>query len=444
MAGDRVYLFDTTLRDGGQTRGVDYTVAAKQANARALDEIGVDYIEGGWPRANPTDDLFFAAPPALTRAKLVAFRMTCRPGRSADKDPGLAAILNVGTPATCLVGKTWDFHVDVALEIDHDENLAMIADSIAAAAKGLEPMFDCELFFDGYKANPGFALACAEAGARWVVLCDTNGGTLPHKVSEIVTAVTAVVPSARLGVHCHNDTENAVANSLAAVRAGCRQVQGTINGLGERCGNANLISLIPLLTLKMGLNTGIDVDKNNPPVGRLVEEIKTLEAHGYAFDEAEASFELIARGFLGQVPAFFEIERFRVMDERRFDARGQVVVESEATALVRIGGQRRHEVAVGNGPVNALDTALRKALEPLYPSLDGLRLLDYMVRILPPSAEGDGTDAVTRVMIESGDAAGQVWRTLGVSANIIDASVRALADSLTYKLMRDGVTPAAR
>ncbi|MEC8675075.1 MAG: citramalate synthase [Pseudomonadota bacterium] len=536
MAGDRVYLFDTTLRDGGQTRGVDYTVADKQAIARALDEIGVDYIEGGWPGANPTDDLFFAAPPALTRAKLVAFGMTRRPGRSADNDPGLAAILNVGTPATCLVGKTWDFHVDVALEIDHDENLAMIADSIAAAAaKGLEPMFDCEHFFDGYKANPGFALACAkaaaEAGARWVVLCDTNGGTLPHEVSEIVTAVTAVVPGARLGVHCHNDTENAVANSLAAVRAGCRQVQGTINGLGERCGNANLISLIPSLTLKMGLNTGIDadgltaltrlsrlldqrldrvpnshaayvgaaafahkgglhvsavqkdprtyehippeavgnrryivvsdqagksnilarlaelgidVDKNDPQVGRLVEEIKTLEAHGYAFDEAEASFELMARGFLGQVPAFFEIERFRVMDERRFNARGQVVVESEATALVRIGGQRRHEVAVGNGPVNALDTALRKALEPLYPSLDGLRLLDYKVRILPPSADGDGTDAVTRVMIESGAAAGQVWRTLGVSANIIDASVRALADSLTYKLMRDGVTPAAR
>ena len=502
MVGDRVYLFDTTLRDGGQTRGVDYTVADKQAIARALDEIGVDYIEGGWPGANPTDDLFFAAPPALTRAKLVAFGMTRRPGRSADNDPGLAAILNVGTPATCLVGKTWDFHVDVALEIDHDENLAMITDSIAA-----------------------------EAGARWVVLCNTNGGTLPHEVSEIVTAVTAVVPGARLGVHCHNDTENAVANSLAAVRAGCRQVQGTINGLGERCGNANLISLIPSLTLKMGLNTGIDadgltaltrlsrfldqrldrvpnshaayvgaaafahkgglhvsavqkdprtyehippeavgnrryivvsdqagksnilarlaelgidVDKNDPQVGRLVEEIKTLEAHGYAFDEAEASFELMARGFLGQVPAFFEIERFRVMDERRFNARGQVVVESEATALVRIGGQRRHEVAVGNGPVNALDTALRKALEPLYPSLDGLRLLDYKVRILPPSAEGDGTDAVTRVMIESGAAAGQVWRTLGVSANIIDASVRALADSLTYKLMRDGVTPAVR
>ncbi|MEE3048435.1 MAG: alpha-isopropylmalate synthase regulatory domain-containing protein [Pseudomonadota bacterium] len=363
------------------------------------------------------------------------------------------------------------------------------------------------------------------------MLCDNNGGTLPYEVSEIVTAVTTVVPGARLGVYCHNDTENAVANSLAAVRAGCRQVQGTINGLGERCGNANLISLIPSLTLKMGLNTGIDadgltaltrlsrlldqrldrvpnshaayvgaaafahkgglhvsavqkdprtyehippqavgnrryivvsdqagksnilarlaelgidVDKHDPQVGRLVEEIKTLEAHGYAFDEAEASFELMARGFLGQVPAFFEIERFRVMDERRFNARGQVVVESEATALVRIGGQRRHEVAVGNGPVNALDTALRKALEPLYPSLDGLRLLDYNVRIPPPSADGDGTDAGTGVIIESGAAAGQVWRTLGVSANIIDASVRALADSLTYKLMRDGVTPAAR
>ena len=292
MAGDRVYLFDTTLRDGGQTRGVDYTVADKQAIARALDKIGVDYIEGGWPGANPTDDLFFATPPALTRAKLVAFGMTRRPGRSADNDPGLAAILNVGTPATCLVGKTWDFHVDVALEIDHDENLAMIADSIAAAAaKGLEPMFDCEHFFDGYKANPGFALACAkaaaEAGARWVVLCDTNGGTLPDEVFEIVSDVARHIPGDRLGIHTHNDTENAVANTLAAVQAGVRQLQGTINGLGERCGNANLVSLIPTLLLKPryaeNFETGIDVE-NLPAlrgVSNLLDELlnKTPDRH---------------------------------------------------------------------------------------------------------------------------------------------------------------------
>jgi 2-isopropylmalate synthase len=530
MTGDRVYLFDTTLRDGGQTRGVDFTVADKQAIARALDDIGIDYIEGGWPGANPTDDRFFQNPPTLKKSKLVAFGMTRRPGRSTDNDPGLAMIFDSQSSATCLVGKTWDFHVDIALEIDRQENIKMISDSIAASkARGFEPMFDCEHFFDGYKANPEYALACAvaamEAGARWVVLCDTNGGTLPHEVYEIVQAVSAHVPGDHLGIHCHNDTENAVANTLAAVRAGCRQVQGTINGLGERCGNANIISLIANLSLKMGYDVGIadeglkaltyvsrmldnrldrlsnnhaafvgqaafahkgglhvsavnkdprtyehidpslvgnqrhivvsnqagranivarleeiDVDVNNdsPKLQRMVDEVKEKEALGYAFDDAEASFEILARRLMDQVPAFFTIERFRVMDERRFNARGSLVLESEATISVRIGSHHRHVVALGNGPVNALDMAFRKALDSLYPELGTVRLIDYKVRILPPSVGGDGTDATTRVMIESGDDEGLIWRTVGVSTNIIDASLMALVDSMTFKLLRNG------
>jgi 2-isopropylmalate synthase len=527
--GNRVYLFDTTLRDGQQTRGVDFTVADKAAIARALDEIGIDYVEGGWPGANPTDDRFFAAPPSLARAKLVAFGMTRRPGRSTENDPGLAGVLAGKAQAACLVGKTWDFHVDVALEIERDENIRMISDSIVYAAKrGFEPMFDCEHYFDGFKGNPDYALACAkeafEAGARWIVLCDTNGGTLPHEIAEIVAETVKVVPGSHLGIHTHNDTENAVANTLAAVRAGVRQVQGTINGLGERCGNANMGSVIPSLMLKMGFETGVsqaglarltalsqllderlnrspnvhaayvgaaafahkgglhvsavqkdtrtyehiapeivgnerhilvsdqagrsnilarfsgigvEIDPKHPKIQRLVDDIKEKEYIGYSFDSAEASFELLARRLLEGVPEYFRIDRFRVMDERRFNAKAELVVESEATATVEIGGDKMHEVAVGNGPVNALDIAIRKALTRHYPSLERVRLIDYKVRILPPSDDGDGTDAVTRVMIESGDDE-RVWTTIGVSSNIIDASINALSDSLTYKLMKDG------
>ncbi|MEQ9333004.1 citramalate synthase [Thalassobaculum sp.] len=533
MAGDdRVYLFDTTLRDGQQTRGVDFTVADKIAIARALDALGVDYVEGGWPGANPTDDRFFAEPPKLEQARLVAFGMTRRPGRSAENDPGLAAILDARVPAVCLVGKTWDFHVDVALEIERDENVAMIRDSMKRAiAVGREAMFDCEHFFDGYKANPEYALSCAAAahenGARWVVLCDTNGGTLPHEIEAIVAEVAKAVPGSHLGIHCHNDTGNAIANSLAAIRAGARQVQGTINGLGERCGNADLMAIIPSLVLKMGIDCGVtraklghltavsrmlderlnraadphrayvgaaafahkgglhvsavqkdpatyehidpaavgnqrhilvsdqagrsnilarfaeigvEIDPKHPKVQRLVEEVKDREYQGYAFDSAEASFELLARRLIHGVPEFFSIERWRVMDERRFNARGTLVVESEATATLRVDGHPCHEVAVGNGPVNALDTAIRKALVPHYPAIEGMRLIDYKVRILPPSRDGDGTDAVTRVMIESADAAGLTWRTVGISPNIIDASIEALADALIWKLIKDGVT----
>ena len=529
--GDRVYLFDTTLRDGQQTRGVDFTVADKAAIARALDQLGIDYIEGGWPGANPTDDRFFAEPPKMESARLVAFGMTRRPGRSAENDPGLAGILDARVPAVCLVGKTWDFHVDVALEIERDENIAMVRDSIARAVSvGREAMFDCEHFFDGFKANPDYALDCAEAayksGARWVVLCDTNGGTLPHEIEEIVGKVIERVPGAHLGIHCHNDTGNAIANSLAAIRAGARQVQGTINGLGERCGNADMMAIIPNLVVKMGMTTnvgadklkhltavsrllderlnrasdphrayvgaaafahkgglhvsavqkdpktyehvepstvgnqrhilvsdqagrsnilarfaeiGVEIDPKHPKIQRLVDEVKEKEFLGYSYDSAEASFELLARRLIEGVPDFFTIERWRVMDERRFNARGELVIESEATATLTVGGTAHHEVAVGNGPVNALDTAIRKALTPDLPAIQGMRLIDYKVRILPPARDGDGTDATTRVMIESEDESGVTWRTVGVSPNIIDASIAALSDAITWKLLRDGV-----
>ncbi|WP_455374143.1 citramalate synthase [Limibacillus halophilus] len=526
----RVYLFDTTLRDGAQTQGVDFGVPDKIAIAKALDELGLDYIEGGWPGANPTDDAFFAEPPALKKAKLVAFGMTRRPGRSAENDPGLAGIVNSKAEAVCMVGKAWDFHVKTALEIELEENLRMIGDSVAfAGSRKDEVMYDAEHFFDGFKDNRDFALACLksalDAGARWVVLCDTNGGTLPGEVSEIVAEVAKTFPGGRIGIHCHNDTENAVANSLAAVDAGARQVQGTLNGLGERCGNANIVSLIPSFKLKTDYETGIgeeqlshlthvsrllderlnrapnrhqpyvgqsafahkgglhvsavekdprtyehiepslvgnqrnivvsdqagrsnilarfreiglDLPADDKRVNRLLEEVKALEAQGYAYDGAEASFELLARRSLGEVPKYFALERFRIMDDRRTNARGELVIESEATVTVEVAGELLHEVASGNGPVNALDVALRKALLRAYPQLEGTHLTDYKVRILTPQG---GTDAVTRVMIESADKDGARWTTLGVSPNIIGASFTALEDSYAWKLFRVGATP---
>ncbi len=528
---ERIFLFDTTLRDGAQTQGIDFSVVDKVAIARELDRIGIDYIEGGWPGANPTDDAFFAEPPRLERARLTAFGMTRRGGRSADNDPGLRALHEARAPAVCLFGKTWDFHVDVALGVPREENLRMIADSVASVVRrDREALFDCEHFFDGYKNNPGYALDCARAaaaaGARWVVLCDTNGGTLPHEIEAIVDEVSRHIPPERLGIHAHDDTGNAVANSLAAVRAGCRQVQGTLNGLGERCGNANLISLIPSLMLKLGFETGLDgeslrgltrlsrwfdehlnrspdtqapyvgarafthkggahvsamakdtrsyehvepeavgnrrsivvsdqsgranvlarlaelgmkVDPDHPNVGRLVELVKEREFDGYAYDGAEASFELLARRMLGQVPDYFELLRFSVTDERRFNARGQLVTESEATVKVRVANAVRHTVADGNGPVNAIDLALRKALEPTYPALRDMKLVDYRVRILRAR---EASAALPRVLIESANAAGARWSTVGVSTNIIDASFDALGDSFVYKLFQAG-TPAA-
>jgi 2-isopropylmalate synthase len=530
MARERLYLFDTTLRDGAQTQGVDFGVHDKRQIAAALDGIGIDYVEGGWPGANPTDTAFFAEPPALKNAKLVAFGMTKRPGRSSSNDPGLAAVLGARTAATCLVGKSWDFHVDIALGISLDENLALIKESITAAAKQGEAMFDAEHFFDGYKANPQYALSCAktalDAGARWVVLCDTNGGTLPHEVERIVAEVAKHLPGDKLGIHAHNDTENAVANSLAAIRAGVRQVQGTLNGLGERCGNANLVSLIPTLMLKDdyasrfetgiapdalrrlshvsrlldellnrapnrhaayvgdaafahkgGLHVsavekdprtyehvppesvgnqrhilvsdqagrsnilsrlreaGFDIDPKHPKLGQLLDEVKEREFAGYAYDGAEASFELLARRMIETVPDYFRVQRYRVMDERRWNAKGELITVSEATVTGTIGNQQFLEVAEsGNGPVDALNIALRKALLPVFPELEDIKLTDYKVRILTPQA---GTKAVTRVMIETSDKH-ESWSTVGVSPDIINASYNALHDSITYRLRRSG------
>lgn len=530
MSDKRVYIYDSTLRDGAQTMGVDFSAADKAAIARELDRLGIDYIEGGWPGANPTDDAFFAAPPAFHRSKLAAFGMTRRAGRSVENDPVYQAVVGSAARVVTLVGKTWDFQVTVALGLELDENIRMIADSVSHAAgrKDVdEVMLDAEHFFDGYKANPDYATRCVKTaldnGARWVVLCDTNGGMLPFDVERIVGELVAKgVPGDKLGIHVHNDSDNAVANSLAAVRAGARQVQGTLNGLGERCGNANLISIIPNLMLKMGFETGItptdltkltsvsrmlderlnrapnrnapyvgesafahkaglhvsavekdprcyehvapelvgnrrhivvsdqagrsnilarfrdiglDVDPSDPKLARLLDEVKQREHDGYAYDGAEASFELLARRVLSNVPEFFRLSSFRVIDERRWNARGELITLSEAVVKATVQGQSAMSVAEGNGPVSALDAALRKVLVPVYPQLADMKLVDYKVRILNPGA---GTLATTRVMIESTDHKGDRWSTVGVSANVIDASYNALNDAITYKLLSDG------
>ena len=535
--GERIYLFDSTLRDGAQTQGVDFSVSDKAEIAIELDRLGIDYIEGGWPGANPTDDAFFADPPKLTHARLTAFGMTRRAGRSTDNDPGLRAILAPKTKVVCMVGKAWDFHATVALGVELDENLRMISQSVShLKSRAEEVIFDAEHFFDGYKANPDYALSCLkaahDAGARWIVLCDTNGGTLPHEVERIVQEVSRHVPGNRLGIHCHDDTGNAVANSLAAVRAGVRHIQGTLNGLGERCGNANLITLIPTLVLKMGFETGItrdglkrlthvshalderlnqapdrgapyvgerafahkgglhvsavekdprsyehiqpdlignrrhvvvsdqsgranvlatfrdigiEVDPDDPKVSLLLDEVKIREFNGYAYDGAEASFELLARRALETVPEYFKLNSFRVIDERRWNARGELVTLSEATIKAVVGGRPYMNVAEGNGPVNALDKALRDVLLPVYPELGDVRLVYYKVRILTPT---EATGAVTRVLIESADKSGERWWTVGVSTNIIDASFNALRDSIDFKLLKSrgqsGVQAAAR
>ena len=535
MSDNHIWLFDTTLRDGGQTRGVDFSVSDKIAISQALDEFGIDYVEAGWPGANPTDDQFFEKPPILKKSSLVAFGMTRRGGRSTENDPGFNAIINAQTDATCLVGKTWDFHVNTALNISMDENLKMIKESLqAASARGREPMFDCEHYFDGFKANPDFALECVKAafdgGARWIILCDTNGGTLTDDVFEIVSKTKSFLPQANIGIHCHNDIGLAVANSIAAIKAGARQVQGTINGLGERCGNADLITLIPTLMLKLGYKTsipeekiskllslsrmvddrlnlvpnshapyvgsaafahkgglhasaaqkdprtyehippetvgnersfvisdqigrsnvlarfsevGIEIPADDIRIEKLIREIKEKEYNGWSFDSAEASFELLARKVLGQVPDYFTIGRFRVTDERRFNAKGELVVESEATAAITIGSHTQYEVEYGNGPVHAIDKAIRKALIQFYPSLGDVGLIDFKVRILEPHEGQKGTGAVTRVLIEFKDEHDLIWRTVGVSTNIIDASVMALSDGMVWKLMNDGANHAS-
>jgi 2-isopropylmalate synthase len=528
MARERLYLFDTTLRDGAQTNGVDFTLADKLAIAGMLDDLGIDYVEGGYPGANPTDTELFGQDRKFDTT-FTAFGMTRRPGRSASNDPGLAALLEAKADAICFVAKAWDYHVRVALETTDEENLASIRDSVKAAkAKGREVLLDCEHFFDGYKANPTYAIECAKAayeeGARWVVLCDTNGGTLPHEVENIVGAVCKVIPGDHVGIHAHNDTEQAVANSFAAVRAGARQIQGTLNGLGERCGNANLVSVIPTLKLKpefadafdigvsdaalkklaqvshalderlnrasnrhapyvgesafatkAGIHAsaimkdpatyehtapeavgnkrkvlvseqagksnilteldriGIKADKDDPRIGRLLEIVKERETIGYAYEAADASFELLARRTLGTVPNYFNVTQFDVNVEQRNNAKGERVTVTMAVVKLKVGDDNLISAAEGNGPVNALELALRKDLGKYQKYIAGLCLTDYRVRIL-----NSGTEAVTRVLIESEDENGEHWTTIGVSPNIIDASFQALMDSIVYKLVKSG------
>ncbi|PIL12366.1 2-isopropylmalate synthase [Puniceibacterium antarcticum] len=535
MGKERLYLYDTTLRDGQQTQGVQFSVAEKLRIAAALDALGVDYIEGGWPGANPTDSGFFDAVGA-TRARMTAFGMTKRAGRSAENDDVLAAVLDAGTGVVCLVGKAHEFHVTTALGITLDENVENIRASVAhCVASGREALLDAEHFFDGYRAHPAYALECLHAalgaGARWVVLCDTNGGSLPSDIGRSVSEVIAAgVPGDRLGIHTHNDTEMAVACTLAAVDAGVRQVQGTLNGLGERCGNANLVSLIPTLLLKApyaerfeigvsldglagltrlsrmlddilnrvpmkqmpyvggsafthkaGLHAsailkdpttyehidpglvgnrrfvpmsnqagqsnlrrrlaeaGIEVAPGDPALGRILDVVKARESEGYSYDTAEASFELLARAELGRLPEFFEVKRYRVTVERRKNKRNKVVSLSEAVVVVKVDGVKTLSVSESmdesgsdRGPVNALSKALSKDLGRYQAMIEDLRLVDFKVRI----TQG-GTEAVTRVIIDSEDGQGRRWSTVGVSANIVDASFEALLDAVRWKLVRD-------
>ena len=536
MTRERLYLFDTTLRDGQQTQGVQFSTAEKIQIANALDALGVDHIEGGWPGANPTDSAFFDEAPK-TRATMTAFGMTKRAGMSAENDDVLAAVTNANTPAVCLVGKTHDFHVTTALGITLDENLDNIAKSFAYLnTQGRETVFDAEHFFDGYKSNPDYALkaikAAYENGARWIALCDTNGGTLPAEVGRITSEVIAAgIPGDHLGIHTHNDTENAVACSLAAIDAGARQVQGTLNGLGERCGNANLTALIPILLLKepyaskyeTGVSTdalanltrtsrmldeilnrvptkqaafvgssafahkaglhasailkdpttyehvvpsvignariipmsnqagqsnlrrrlaeaGIDVAPKDPALSRILDRIKTREAEGYSYDTAQASFELLARDELMMMPDLFEVKRYRVTVERRKNKYDQMISLSEAVVVVKVNGEKKLSVSESmdetggdRGPVNALAKALAKDLGPFQSVIEDMHLVDFKVRI----TQG-GTEAVTRVIIDSEDGQGARWSTVGVSPNIVDASFEALLDAIRWKLIRDG------
>ena len=527
MKKEKIYIFDTTLRDGAQTEGVNFSIDDKNKIAIALSELGVDYLEGGWPGANTLDTTFFSKPFELKNTTLTAFGMTKKTGRSAENDPGLSALLNTKAPAVCLVGKSWDFHVDVALGISNKENLENIRESSKLFIKNKrEFMFDAEHFFDGYKNNPQFALSCIKSaydeGARWIILCDTNGGTLPNEVEKIVSEVCKEIPGKNLGIHAHNDTENAVANSLIAVLAGVRQVQGTINGLGERCGNANLISLIPSLTLKKdffdrfeikitkekvktltdcsrlldeilnrksnrrsayvgasafahkgGLHVsavtkdpktyehidpslvgnvrniivsdqagksnimsrlhkyGIKIDKNDPKIQKLLNEVKDREFIGYSYDGADASFELLARRLLGDIPKYLTISKYDVSVRKESSDN----INSFAKAHILVDNKEIVCEGSGNGPVNALDNAIRSNVDKVgkYSKyLKDLKLVDYKVRIL-----NTGTNATTRVSIESTDSKGKSWFTIGVSPNIIDASFKALIDSLDYKLYKD-------
>ena len=525
MSKEKIFIFDTTLRDGAQTEGVDFSVEDKNKIAKVLSKIGVDYIEGGWPGANPVDTEFFSKPLNLEKSIFTAFGMTKKIGRSAENDPSLSPLINASCPAVCVVGKAWDFHVKIALGIKNDENLENIKETAKHIVKnGKEFLFDAEHFFDGFKSDSNYALDCLkhayDQGASWLVLCDTNGGTLPHEIGEIVSKVNKVIPRQNLGIHAHNDTGNAVANSLIAIQAGVRQVQGTINGLGERCGNANLMSIIPTLSLKKsfsdkyelnikenklpfltecsrlldeilnrkpnkslpyvgasafshkgGLHVsavqkdpktyehvnpnlignhrniivsnqagrsnilarlekyGVTIDSKDKNVQKILDEVKEREFSGYSYDGADASFELLANRLLGKVPEYLNVYSYNV-NVSKSDK-----ILTKANVVFLIDDKKIECSGEGNGPVNALDNAIRsnfKKVEKYYNFFSDLKLLDYKVRIL-----NTGTEATTRVLIESTDKTGVSWFTVGVSPNIIEASFKALIDSLDYKLYKE-------
>jgi len=519
---DDFHVYDTTLRDGAQQEGLAFSVTDKLAVARHLDELGVGFIEGGWPGANPKDTEFFRRAGTeldLTHAQLAAFGATRRPGVQAADDPQVAALRESGAPIVTLVAKSHDRHVDQALRTTLEENLAMVRDTVAhLRSEGRRVFLDAEHFFDGYRSNPSYALevlrAAVESGADVAVLCDTNGGWLPDELADVVHAV-AEASGARLGIHCHNDTGCAVANSLAAVSAGASHVQGTLNGYGERTGNADILTVVANLQLKRGLalvpdhalqeatriahavselanvppysrqpyvgasafahkaglhasairvdpmlyqhvepelvgndmrmlvsdmagrasielkgrELGYDLAGNSELLTRVTEKVKKLEARGYTFEAADASFELLLRAEVeGRGPELFEVESWRVI----VDARGDGSAAAEATVKIRAGGERLVAVGEGNGPVNALDHALRTALAKAFPELAKLELIDYRVRIVDAA---HGTDAVTRVLVETSDGETS-WETVGVHANVIEASWEALLDAVTYGLLR--------
>lgn len=517
-----IKIYDTTLRDGTQAEEIAFSVEDKILIARKLDELGIHYIEGGWPGSNPKDVQFFKEikKVRLKNSRLSAFGSTRRPKVKPSEDHNLKALVASGVGAACIFGKSWDLHVKEALKISLKENLDLIHDSVLFLKNEFDEIFyDAEHFFDGYKANPEHALntlkAASDAGADCLVLCDTNGGSLPEEIIKAIKAVKKIVKTP-LGIHCHNDSDLAVANSLAAVEEGAVQVQGTINGYGERCGNANLCSIIPNLNLKMGIKClsdaqlsrlsevsrfvsemanlphnshlpyvgesafahkggihvsavmkkpetyehirpelvgnrqrvlisdlagrsnilykakefGIDINSSDPVTRNLVETIKDLEHKGYQFEGAEASFELLMRRVLGTYKKHFNLIGFRVIDEKRKEDEPPI---AEATIMLSVGGKVEHTAAVGDGPVNAIDNALRKALEKFYPSLKEVKLLDFKVRVL---TAGEGTAASVRVLIESGDKTDK-WGTVGVSENVIEASWQALVDSIDYKLYKD-------
>jgi len=520
----RIYLYDTTLRDGTQAEDISFQVEDKVRIAQRLDDLGIDYIEGGWPGSNPKDITFFQDIQKfrLKHSKIAAFGSTRRARVTPAEDNNIQMLIEAKPDTVTIFGKTWDFHVREALRISLDENLELINDSLGYLKERVgEVIYDAEHFFDGYKANPEYAIktlqAAQDAKVDCIVLCDTNGGTMPHEIPAIMQAVTSVI-DIPLGIHAHNDSECAVANSLIAVNCGAVHVQGTMNGFGERCGNANLCSIIPSLKLKLGkecvsdanLRTlrsasrfvfelanlvpnkhqayvgnsafahkggvhvsaiqrhpetyehirpelvgnrtrvlvsdlsgrsnilakaeecGIALDSKDPVTLEILEEIKDLENQGYQFEGAEASFELLMLKAMGKLKHYFTVSAFRVIDTLRESDKGPI---SEATIKVKVGGKIEHTAADGNGPVNALDTALRRALTSFYPQLSEVKLLDYKVRVLPA---GQGTESVTRVLVESGDHDAR-WGTVGVSSNIIDASYHALADALIYKLYKDSL-----